>query len=103
MYKLTFYVPSEEAEKVKEALFQKGAGKVGNYDRACWQVSGTGQFRPLEGSNPALGSVGDIHQEEELRVEMLLEEEKADDVIAALKMAHPYEEPAWDLVRIIRW
>lgn len=95
--------PPEMPKTSRRPFSKRERGKLGNYDRACWQVTGRGEFRPLEGSSPALGSIGELHEVEEIRVEILLEEERAGDVIAALKEVHPYEEPAWDLVRIIRW
>ena len=65
MYKLCFFVPDSALERVKEALFAAGAGRIGDYDRCCWQTLGTGQFRPLAGAEPHIGSVG---QEERLSV-----------------------------------
>ena len=101
MYKLGFYVPEAQLEQVKEALFAAGAGRIGNYDRCCWQTLGQGQFRPLEGSNPFIGEPGQLERVAEYRVEMVCEEAHIRAVIAALKEAHPYEEPAWDLVELV--
>ena len=101
MYKLGFYVPEAQLEQVKEALFAAGAGRIGNYDRCCWQTLGQGQFRPLEGSNPFIGEPGQLERVAEYRVEMVCEEAHIRAVIAALKDAHPYEEPAWDLVELV--
>ena len=101
MYKLGVYVPETHLEAVKEALFDAGAGRIGDYDRCCWQAAGQGQFRPLPGSRPFLGATGEVETVAEYRVEMVLAEEYTPAVIAALRHAHPYEEPAWDLVALV--
>lgn len=100
MYKLAFFVPVAEAEPVKEAVFATGAGRIGDYEACCFQTRGTGQFRPLEGANPHIGRVGDLEQVEELKVELVCEDVLIDEALAALKRAHPYEEPAFDVWRL---
>lgn len=100
MYKLAFFVPVAEAEPVKEAVFATGAGRIGDYEACCFQTRGTGQFRPLEGANPHIGRVGDLEQVEELKVELVCEDALIDEALAALKRAHPYEEPAFDVWRL---
>ncbi len=100
MHKLTLYVPQSHLETVKDALFAAGAGRYGAYDRCCWQVLGQGQFRPLAGSKPYLGAEGVEEHVAEVRVEMLCEDDRVDAAAAALRAAHPYEEPAFDFVRI---
>jgi len=102
MYKLTVFIPATHLEAVKAALFDAGAGGQGAYDRCAWQVRGEGQFRPLAGSAPAVGTQGHVETVDEYRVEMLCPEARADAVIRALRSAHPYEEPAFDLVRLER-
>ncbi|SEL84606.1 NGG1p interacting factor NIF3 [Halomonas daqiaonensis] len=97
MYKLAFFVPVEDAEAVKEAVFATGAGRIGDYEACCFQTPGTGQFRPLEGADPHIGQVGDLEQVEELKVELACADELIQPAIAALKLAHPYEEPAYDV------
>jgi hypothetical protein len=92
---LIFYVPASHLEAVKDAVFTAGAGKLGNYDQCCWQVLGTGQFRPLPGSDPFLGETGQIEDVDEYRVELICADECVDKVLAALKHAHPYETPAY--------
>ena len=99
MLKLTVYVPATHVESVKDALFAAGAGRYAAYDRCSWQVPGEGQFRPLAGSQPFLGRAGEVERVSEFRVETIVPEEAAAAVLAALKAAHPYEEPAYDLVR----
>lgn len=96
VFKLCFFVPESYAEAVKEAVFAAGAGRLGNYDHCCWQTQGTGQFRPLTGSDPVLGRRGEVHREPEVKVEMLCAGECLDEALAALKAAHPYETPAFE-------
>ena len=100
MYKLCFYVPEKSTDMVKRALFEAGAGKIGNYDSCCWQTSGTGQFRPLDNSNPTIGKKGQIENVAEFKVEMVCDDEHIKAVIEALKKAHPYEEPAFDVCKL---
>jgi len=100
MYKLSYFVPATHLEATKEALFDAGAGRIGDYDRCCWQVLGQGQFRPLPGSRPFLGSEGEIETVAEYRVELVVEERLARAAVEALRAAHPYEEPAFDLLRV---
>ena len=101
MYKLIVFVPESHLEPVKTALFDAGAGRQGDYDCCAWQTLGTGQFRPLEGSNPYQGRRSEIERVSEYRVEMLCEEELLSRVIGALRAAHPYEEPAFELVKLV--
>ncbi len=101
MFFLAFYVPESHAESVKEALFQAGAGKIGNYDCCAFQVSGIGQFRPLEGSTPFIGTPGMLERTAECRVEMVLEDSCVRDAVSALLSAHPYEEPAYHLIKTV--
>lgn len=97
MYKLAFFVPESHLESVKSAVFTTGAGKIGDYDHCCWQIKGQGQFRALEGSNPFIGQQGQIETVEEYRVELVCSDELIRDAVAAMKQAHPYEEPAYDV------
>lgn len=100
MYKLCVYIPETHLEPVKRALFAAGAGRIGDYDSCCFQLKGTGQFRPLEGSQPFIGQTGEVEQVAEYRVEMVCADEFVDDALAALREVHPYEEPAFDLWRL---
>ena len=99
MHKLTVYIPEAYLEQVKEAIFAAGAGRYAAYDRCCWQVLGQGQFRPLEGSNPAIGQHGVVEHVAEYRVEAICADEDIPAVIAAIRASHPYEEPAFDFVK----
>ena len=100
VYKLCFYVPEEHAEAVKNAVFEAGAGRIGNYDCCSFQVAGQGQFRPLEGSDPYIGGQGEIETVREFRVEIICIEDHLKAALSALRLAHPYEEPAIDLWRL---
>lgn len=97
VYKLCFYVPASHLEEVKQAVFAAGAGRIGHYDSCAFQVAGEGQFRPLRGSQPFIGQQGEIERVAEFRVEMICQESCLPDALAALRQAHPYEEPAIDL------
>src|SRR5690606_39830767 len=100
MYKLCFFVPESHLESVKEALFDIGAGRIGNYDRCCWQVLGQGQFRPLPGSNPHIGSTGQLERVAEWKVELVVGEELIQQAVATRKEAHPYETPDYERMRV---
>jgi len=100
MFKICVFVPEDAAEQVKQAMFEAGAGKIGDYDCCCWQVPGQGQFRPLEGSSPFIGEQDRIETVAELRIEMVCADEYIKHVVAAMKTAHPYEEPAYDVWKL---
>lgn len=100
MYKLAFFVPVETAEDVKEAVFKSGAGRLGDYEACCFQTPGTGQFRPLAGAEPHIGRVGALERVDELKVELVCRDERIHAAVAALKLAHPYEEPAYEVWRL---
>ena len=100
MYKLCFYVPENATDLVKNALFEAGAGKMGDYDCCCWQTLGIGQFRPLANSKPYIGEKEQIETVSEFKVEMVCDEKHIKAAITALKKAHPYEEPAYDVCKM---
>ena len=97
MYKLSFFVPQEQLETVKQALFDVGVGKIGNYDSCCWQTLGEGQFRPLAGSDPHIGALDTVERLPEWKVEMVCSDQLIRLAVAILKQAHPYEEVAYDV------
>lgn len=99
-YKLCFYVPEAELETVKEAVFAAGAGQIGNYSHCCWQTLGTGQFKPNDAATPFIGTANTVESVMEYKVEMICAEGDIKRIIAALKQAHPYEEPAYDVWRL---
>ncbi len=102
MYKIIFFVPESHLEKVKAALFEKGAGRYKDYDCCSWETAGIGQFRPLTGSKPFIGKEYQIEKVSELRVEMLCADEIVKDVLVELINIHPYEEPAYEAYQIFK-
>lgn len=100
MYKLCFFVPEEHCESTKTAVFAAGGGRIGDYDSCAWQTLGQGQFRPLAGSKPYIGEQGLIEYVPEYKVEMVCSDEVIEAAVAALKLAHPYEEPAYEVFRL---
>ena len=94
-YYLAVYVPDSHRDSLKQALFRAGAGKIGNYDSCCWETEGTGQFRPLPGSHPFLGTKDRVEQVPEWKIEVIVPADRIRSVVAALKQAHPYETPAF--------
>lgn len=100
MYKMCYFVPESHLEITKAALFESGAGRIGDYDCCAWQCKGRGQFRPLEGSNPYLGQTGAVEQVDEFRVELVCRDELIRSAVRALTESHPYEEPAYEVFRM---
>ena len=100
MYKICVFVPSSHLQQVKSALFESGAGRIGDYDNCSWQTLGKGQFRPNENTQPFIGSSGNIETVEEYKVEMVCDDQLIKQAIATMKQAHPYEEPAYDVWRL---
>lgn len=98
MYLICFYVPIDHAEKVKNAMFTAGAGKIGQYSGCAWQTLGHGQFMPLEGSHAFIGEKHQLTTVQELKIEMVCTDEYIYAVVAALKQAHPYETPAYHVI-----
>ena len=102
MIQVIVFVPSEHKEKVKMAMFNAGAGRMGNYDSCSFEHMGIGQFRPLPGSKAFIGKVNEIEIVEEVRIEMVCEDEAYSQVIAAIKSSHPYETPAYYGIKTLR-
>ncbi len=98
--KLTAYVPRADADRVRAALAEAGAGRIGDYDQASFSSPGEGRFRPLAGAAPTIGEVGRPEVVEEVRVEVVLPRGRRTAVVAAMLAAHPYEEPAYDVVEL---
>ncbi|TRW88254.1 Nif3-like dinuclear metal center hexameric protein [Mycolicibacterium sp. 018/SC-01/001] len=94
------YAPRDNAAAVRAAMFDAGAGQIGDYAQCSWSTSGVGQFLPLAGAAPAIGTVGTVEQVDEDRVEMVAPRSRRAAVLAALRAAHPYEEPAFDVVAV---
>jgi hypothetical protein len=99
--KLVVFVPREALDAVRDALFEAGAGRIGNYERCSWYTVGTGTYLGGEGTNPTLGEPGREQRVSELRLETVFPAESQDDVVAALRSAHPYEEPAFDVYELL--
>jgi dinuclear metal center YbgI/SA1388 family protein len=97
MDKWVVFVPPENADAVRAAMFDAGAGHIGDYSQCSWSVTGTGQFLAHEGADPAVGRIGTVERVTEDRVEVIAPASARAGVLAALRTAHPYEEPAFDV------
>ncbi|AKS33570.1 Nif3-like dinuclear metal center hexameric protein [Mycolicibacterium goodii] len=98
--KWVVFVPAADAEALREALFAAGAGRIGDYSHCSWSVAGTGQFLPHDGATPAIGEVGTVERVSEDRVEVIAPAHLRAAILAAMRTAHPYEEPAFDIVAL---
>src|SRR5690348_9953815 len=101
--KIVTFVPEADADKLLDALAAAGAGELGDYSRCAWTAAGVGTFLPGAGARPAIGEVGEVTRVDETRIEMVLSRGRRADVVAALRSAHPYEEPAFDLFELATW
>lgn len=99
-YKLVVFVPVDALAKVSNAVFAAGAGWIGNYSNCSFGTEGTGTFLPLEDAKPTIGAKGKLEKVPEIRFETVVPAEKLDEVIAAMKKAHPYETPAFDVFKL---
>jgi hypothetical protein len=95
------FVPRESLDTVRDALFAAGAGNIGDYERCSWYAAGTGTYKGGPGTSPSLGESGREERVSELRLETVFPEELHEAVIAALRAAHPYEEPAFDVYPLL--
>lgn len=95
--KLAVFVPNENAKALRQALAKAGAGKQGNYEATSYSVNGMGRFTPTLGAKPAIGQVGTPEQVQETKIEVIFNEQLEETVVAAMKAAHSYEEPAYDI------
>ncbi len=100
--KLVVFVPEEALDAVRAALFAAGAGRVGNYERCSWYAAGTGTFLGGEGAEPTVGERGREERVPELRLETVYPAEREAEIVRALRSAHPYEEPAFDLYPLLQ-
>jgi len=100
MYKLNFYVPIENKEDVKQALFDIGVGKYENYECCSFETLGVGQFKPTNGANPHLGKINSLEKVEEYKIEMICSDSLIKNAIRVLKDVHPYEEVAYEVFRM---
>ena len=99
--KLVVFVPREALDAVREALFEAGAGRIGDYQHCSWYGEGTGTFLGGESTAPSVGIPGKEERVAELRLETVYPAERELDVVRALREAHPYEEPAFDLYQLL--
>ncbi|MDX1326866.1 MAG: Nif3-like dinuclear metal center hexameric protein [Arenibacter sp.] len=95
--KLTTYIPQANAEQLRQALYQAGAGHIGNYSNCSFSLDGTGSYKPNEDANPHLGKIGETHYEQETQINITYTKEKESQVLAALFKNHPYEEVAYEI------
>jgi dinuclear metal center YbgI/SA1388 family protein len=100
LFKIVTFVPDAYSEKVRQAIFDTGAGYIGNYDSCSYNIKGTGTFRGGENTAPFVGAKGVLHSEPEIRIETIVKKEDLNSVISALKLSHPYEEPAYDIYQL---
>ena len=97
MYKVVVFVPIEKADELRKEIGNAGGGKIGNYSHCSFSSRGIGRFKPLEGANPTIGEVGELEEVEEERIEFVCADNALTGVLAAIRKAHPYEEPAIDV------
>ena len=101
LHKLVWFVPEAALEATRSAVFDAGAGRIGDYERCSWYAAGMGTFLPREGATPTIGEVGEEQRVPELRVETVVPVDRAGDVVRALLAAHPYEEVAYELYPLV--
>jgi hypothetical protein len=99
--KLVVFVPSDALDAVRDAVFAAGAGRIGEYERCSWYTEGTGTFLGGEDTSPAVGERGVEERVPELRLETVFPADRYDAVVAAVRAAHPYEEPAFDVYELV--
>ncbi|KZX82826.1 NGG1p interacting factor NIF3 [Oleiphilus sp. HI0009] len=99
-YFLSFYVPVTDCDFVKKSVFAAGAGRIGNYEHCSFETRGIGQFKPIGLANPTIGEVDQLSEVEEAKVDMVCSAKHIADAVQALKNAHPYEEPAYHVIKL---
>lgn len=100
MYKLNFFVPKENKEEVKQALFDMGAGRYDNYECCSFETLGIGQFKPIDEAHPHIGILGKVEQVEEYKVEMVCCDDLIKKAVETLNKVHPYEEVAYEVFKM---
>ena len=103
LFKLVTFCPTSHADKVRSALFDAGAGHIGNYDSCSFNVQGFGTFRALQGANPFVGAFNELHREPEERIEVVFSIHQMDALLSAMKLSHPYEEVAYDVYPLLNF
>ncbi len=101
MYKLIVFIPKSHLEKVRNAICEAGAGRIGNYDHCTFTTEGIGTYRPLKGAKPFKGKIGKLEMVKEARLEAVVPKNLLKKAVRAMKKAHPYEEPAYEIIRLI--
>jgi len=100
IFKFAVYVPVQHADKVSQAIFKAGAGKIGKYTETSFNISGKGTFKPMEGTNSFIGKIGNREEVQEIKIETVVPERYLKSVIQAMQNTHPYEEPAYDIYEL---
>ncbi len=101
VFKFAVYVPLQHTDRMRQAIFEAGAGKIGNYTETSFNFSGKGTFRPLKRTHPFVGKEGEREELDEIKIETIVPERHLETVIQAMKNAHPYEEPAYDVYELL--
>ena len=99
--KIIVFVPTSDADKIRDVLGDNGAGKLGNYSHSSFSSKGKGRFKPEKGADPAIGEVGKFEETDEERIEVITPIEKYLKIVEAVKKAHPYEEPAIEVYDLL--
>ncbi|MFM2339995.1 MAG: hypothetical protein RLZZ360_631 [Candidatus Parcubacteria bacterium] len=100
-YKIVVFAPETHAAILREAMGKAGAGKIGDYEHCTFSIKGVGRFRPVVGANPTIGEVGTLEAVNEERIETVCAPELLETVLAAIRVVHPYEEPATEVYEIL--
>ena len=100
IFKFAVYVPVQHADRISQVIFKAGAGKIGKYTETSFNISGKGTFKPMEGTNPFIGKIGERENVEEIKIETVVSERDLESVVQAMKDTHPYEEPAFDVYEL---
>ena len=100
VFKFAVYVPTQYADEVSQSIFQAGAGKIGKYTETSFNISGKGTFKPMEGTNPFIGKIGEKETVSEIKIETVVAERDLESVVQVMKDTHPYEEPAFDVYEL---
>ena len=101
VFKFAVYVPLQHTDRMRQAIFEAGAGKIGNYTETSFNFSGKGTFKPMEGTHPFIGKKGEREEVDEIKIETIVPERHLEAVIRAMKDTHPYEEPAYDVYELL--
>lgn len=99
-YKLVVYVPIGDVNQVADAIFEAGAGAIGNYSNCSFASRGQGSFRPMAGAKPSIGSIDELEKVDEIKFETIVLDDRIEAVVEAMRVAHPYEEPAFDVIKL---